>query len=154
MTRPSRRREADSGGRVYEHSIPSRNDILALMERAGRPLTLKGLASQLSIRSDSHRRALENRLKAMVRDGQLIRNRAAEYCLTGHLDLVTGTVSAHRDGYGFLRPDDGSEDVYLSAREMRALWDGDRVAVRVSPSRRGGREGNSSRCSSGARQRS
>jgi ribonuclease R len=142
MARQSRRRDSGSREQRYEHPIPSRNDILGRMEGAGCPLTLKALAAQFAIRGDAHQRALENRLKAMVRDGQLIRNRAAEYCLIGHLDLVTGTVSAHRDGYGFLKPDDGSEDLYISAREMRALWDGDRIAVRVSAGRRGGREGN------------
>ena len=76
----------------------------------------------------------------MVRDGQLIRNRADEYCLTRHLDVVTGKVLAHRDGFGFLRPDDGSDDVYLSAREMHILWDGDRVAIRANDTSRG-REG-------------
>src|SRR5690606_19341481 len=75
------------------------------------------------------------------RDGQLIRNRAREFCLTRHLDLVTGRVLAHRDGYGFLRPDDGSDDAFLPARLMRALWDGDRVAIRVSSDRQGRREG-------------
>ncbi|HUL82531.1 MAG TPA: ribonuclease R, partial [Gammaproteobacteria bacterium] len=77
---------------------------------------------------------------AMVRDGQLLFNRAREYCLVRHLDLVTGKVQAHRDGFGFLTPDEGGDDIYLSAREMRSLWDGDRVAVRTSQSPRG-REG-------------
>ena len=111
------------------------------MEKAGQPLTLVALATQLRIKTEPHRKSLENRLRAMVRDGQLLRNRAREYCLTGHLDLVTGVVQAHRDGFGFLAPDDGSEDVYLAAREMGSLWNRDRVAVRVSPSPRGGREG-------------
>ena len=111
------------------------------MEKAGRPLTLAALATQLRIKTEPHRKSLENRLRAMVRDGQLLRNRAREYCLTGHLDLVTGVVQAHRDGFGFLAPDDGSEDVYLAAREMGSLWNRDRIAVRVSPSPRGGREG-------------
>lgn len=138
------RRESRSGDdreRHYEYSIPSRDEICSEMERAGKPLTLEALGKRFGIRSDSHRRALENRLKAMVRDAQLIRNRAREYCLLRHLDLVTGVVLAHRDGYGFLRPDDGSEDVYLPARQMRALWDGDRVAARVSSDRQGRREG-------------
>src|SRR5690606_5598080 len=47
------------------------------------------------------------------------------------------TVIAHRDGYGFLKPDDGGDDLYLSAREMRVLWDGDRVAARTTESDRG-----------------
>ena len=115
--------------------------LRAAMEKAGQPLTLVALATQLRIKTEPHRKSLENRLRAMVRDGQLLRNRAREYCLTGHLDLVTGVVQAHRDGFGFLAPDDGSEDVYLAAREMGSLWNRDRVAVRVSPSPRGGREG-------------
>ena len=62
------------------------------MEKAGRPLTLAALATQLRIKTEPHRKSLENRLRAMVRDGQLLRNRAREYCLTGHLDVVTGVV--------------------------------------------------------------
>ena len=125
----------------YEHPIPSREEILKVMEAMGRPLVLVSLAEQFGIRTEPHRRALENRLRAMVRDAQLLRNRAKAYCLTRHLDLVTGRVQAHRDGYGFLIPDDESEDIYLSAREMAPIWDGDRIAVHVSESRRGGREG-------------
>lgn len=111
-----------------------------MMEQVGTPLALDELAGRFEIRGDEHQRALENRLRAMVRDGQLIRNRARNFCLVRHLDLVTGTVLAHREGYGFLRPDDGSDDLYLSGREMRQLWDGDRVAARASDGPRG-REG-------------
>src|SRR5690606_32297078 len=82
-------RERPSGHdreRRYEHPIPSRDEICKAMEQAGKPLPLKSLAAKLGIHTDPHRRALENRLKAMVRDGQLIRNRAGELCLTKHLD--------------------------------------------------------------------
>ena len=130
----------DAGERRYQHKIPSRDQILAEMEQAGQPLALEALAPRFGIRTEQHRRALENRLRAMVRDGQLLRNRADEYCLTGHLDVVTGTVLAHRDGFGFLRPDDGGADLYLAAREMQVLWDGDRVAARANDTSRG-REG-------------
>ena len=135
MTRPKNTRRGSQ--KRYQHSIPSREDITATMESAGRPLTLVSLAGQLGLKGEAHCSALENRLRAMVRDGQLLRNRAKEYCLTHHLDLVTGQVQAHRDGYGFLTPDDGAEDIYIPSREMAALWDGDRVAVRVSETRRG-----------------
>ena len=107
------------------------------MESVGRPLTLTSLAGHFGIRSSRHQSALGNRLKAMIRDGQLIRNRVREYCLVQHLDLVTGEVHAHRDGYGFLTPDKGGDDIFLPSREMARLWDGDRIAARVSPTDRG-----------------
>ncbi len=85
---------------------------------------------------------LADRLDGMVRAGQLIENRRREYCLTDKLELVTGRVSGHRDGFGFVLPDDDSDDVYLSAREMRSLFHGDRVAVKVvGVDRRGKPEG-------------
>jgi ribonuclease R len=133
-------KNAGDDDRRYQHKIPSREQILAAMEQAGQPLKLEALAPGFGIHTEQHRRALEARMRAMVRDGQLLRNRADEYCLTGHLDVVTGTVLAHRDGFGFLRPDDGSDDLYLAAREMQILWDGDRVAARTSETPRG-REG-------------
>ncbi len=139
---PRRPRDANQNGeRQYEHQIPSRDEILKAMEQAGQPLLLEALAPRFGIKTEQHRRALETRLRAMVRDGQLLRNRAEEFCLTRHLNVVAGKVIAHRDGFGFLKPDDGSDDLYLSAREMQLLWAGDRVAVRASETPRG-REGN------------
>ena len=121
----------------YRHPIPSRTEIIKAMERAGRPLTLVSLAGHLRLKGSRNEGALRRRLKAMVRDGQLIRNRAREYCLAHHLDLVIGRVRARKDGYGFLTPDSGDKDVFLSSREMGRLWDGDRVAARISVTHRG-----------------
>ncbi|MDN3543887.1 MAG: ribonuclease R [Roseateles asaccharophilus] len=44
---------------------------------------------------------------------------------------VEGRVQGHRDGHGFLTPDDGQLDIYLSAQEMQAVMHGDRLRVRV-----------------------
>lgn len=130
-----------NGGRVYRHPIPSRAEILEALKVADVPLNLRDVGGRFSIRGQNHLGALKNRLQAMVRDGQLIRNRAKEYCLVERLDLITGRVLAHRDGYGFLQPDDGGEDVYLSAREMRTLMHGDKVAIRIRSEDDRGREG-------------
>jgi ribonuclease R len=77
------------------------------------------------------RTLLVDRLYQMVRAGQIIENRRGEFCLTAKLDLITGVVSGHRDGFGFVIRDDGGDDVYLSAREMRPLFDRDRVAIKI-----------------------
>jgi ribonuclease R len=67
-----------------------------------------------------------------VTAGRLLVNRRGEYCLIEKIGAVTGVVSAHRDGYGFLVPEEGGADIYLAPAEMRQLLDGDRVAVRVA----------------------
>jgi len=52
---------------------------------------------------------------------------------------IEGSVQGHRDGHGFVLPDDGSADVYLPVHEMRAVLHGDRVRVRIARLDRRGR---------------
>ena len=86
------------------------------------------------------------RLKAMIRDGQLLQNRKNAFALISKLDLIKGRIQGNKDGFGFLIPDDGGEDLYLSPREMRQLFDGDRAVVRESGTdHRGRKEGQLSR---------
>jgi ribonuclease R len=124
-----RRKTSSRERRAYKHPVPSRNALLEHLRDAGRPLSLAAMARALDIKSQRQRDALEETLSRMARAGQIIQNRRAEYCLTEKLELVTGTVSGHKDGFGFVLRDDGGDDIYLSAREMRSLFDGDRVAV-------------------------
>ncbi|MEO6281461.1 ribonuclease R [Roseateles sp.] len=49
----------------------------------------------------------------------------------GLLAEVEGTLQGHRDGHGFLIPDDGSADVFLSSQETHAVMHGDRLRVKV-----------------------
>ena len=42
---------------------------------------------------------------------------------------VEGVLQGHRDGHGFLIPDDGSSDVYLPPQEVHAVMHGDRLRV-------------------------
>jgi ribonuclease R len=125
-------RRGESDGARHRVSIPSREQILAALETAGRPLEPKALFGALDIDSAEVRDALGNRLRAMIRDGQIIANRRGHYCLVGHIGLVTGIVTGHRDGYGFVTPDGGGDDIYLPPREMREAMHGDKVAVRIA----------------------
>jgi ribonuclease R len=125
-------RRSESDGARHRVSIPSREQILAALESAGRPLEPKALFGALGIDSAEVRDALGNRLRAMIRDGQIIANRRGHYCLVGHIGLVTGVVTGHRDGYGFVTPDAGGDDIYLPPREMREAMHGDKVAVRIA----------------------
>ena len=119
------------GRRTYKHPVPDRGALLDHLRDAGRPLTIDVLMQNLGLKGQRTRGALVDTLNRMVRAGQIIQNRREEYCLTEKLELVAGMVSGHRDGFGFVLREDGEEDVYLSAREMRSLIDGDRVAIKV-----------------------
>src|SRR3954451_23546036 len=43
--------------------------------------------------------------------------------------VVDGRIKVHPDGYGFVVPDDRSEDIHIAARQRGAAMDGDRVTV-------------------------
>ena len=126
----------------YRHPVPERSDLLDLLKSSGTPMPLEAIASALGLKGSRQQQQLAERLRKMVGAGQIIQNRRGAYCLLERLNLVTGTVSGHRDGFGFVVRDDGGDDVYLSAREMLSLFDGDRVAIRiVGEDRRGRPEG-------------
>jgi ribonuclease R len=128
--------------KTYKHPIPSRNKLTDFLADAGKPLKIEVILSGFSLKGQRMRALLVERLDGMVRAGQIIENRRHEYCLTEKLELITGRVSGHKDGFGFVIPDDSSEDVYLSAGEMRSVFHGDRVAVKVvGVDRRGKPEG-------------
>src|SRR5690606_5243206 len=53
---------------------------------------------------------------------------------------VRGRVQGHRDGYGFVIRGDGGQDIYLHSRQMRKVFDGDEVLVRLSGENYRGRD--------------
>ena len=123
----------------YRHAVPGPKEILAALEAGGVPMSLAALARQFELKDDKSRKALKKQLSKMVARGRLMQNRREEYCLLAKLDAITGKVSAHRDGFGFLLPEDGSDDVFLPPHAMRQLMDGDRVAVVITGVDRKGR---------------
>ena len=132
---------ADEAAR-YENPIPSRLFIMETLEKRGAPASHRSLCRELGVEGDEQQEALMFRLKAMIRDGQLLQNRKNAFALISKLDLIKGRVQGNKDGFGFLIPDDGGEDLYLSPREMRQLFDGDRAVVRESGTdNRGRKEG-------------
>jgi ribonuclease R len=128
--------------RKYDNPIPSRELIIEILGELDGPPNFRELAQALGLEEDEQLEALRRRLNAMERDGQLVRNRRSGYCPVNRKDLVAGRVIAHPDGFGFLKPDEEGDDLFLSPREMRSLWHNDRAVVRVAGvDRRGRREG-------------
>lgn len=135
-------RFAEREAEKYENPIPSREFILEFLAEHDRPLTLRQLQTELDLTESQEKEALKRRLTAMARDGQLIQNRRGAYGLLDKMDLIPGRVIGHKDGYGFVVPDDNSGDLFLNARQMRTVFHDDRVLVQVvGIDHRGRREG-------------
>jgi ribonuclease R len=135
---PHYHREAEK----YDNPIPSREFILEILKQHNLPLSRKEIARVINIKGEEQHEALRRRLRAMERDGQVLRNRKNAYGVVSKMNLITGRVMGHPEGYGFLIPDEGGEDLFLSEREMRMVLHGDRALARVSgQDRRGRKEG-------------
>jgi ribonuclease R len=112
--------------------IPERDAVLGVLARRHVPVSLEDLAQELAVFGEAPLNAFKRRLRAMERDGQILRNRSGRYGLIKEMDIVRGHVIGHADGYGFLTTDEPGDDLYLSAREMRQVMHGDRVAATVT----------------------
>lgn len=112
---------------------------MEILDEYGRPMSRSKLFDKLDLGSESQQESLGFRLKAMLRDGQIMQDRRGRFCLLQKINLLRGTVQGHPDGFGFFIPDDGSEDMVLSAKEMRAVMHGDLVLAYQSGLDRRGR---------------
>ncbi len=112
------------------HIIPSREEILGIFRSANAPLDLRTLAMTLQVKPESQE-VLTRRLNAMERDGQIRSDPAGFYVLADHSAFVSGRVSAHRDGFGFVIPDEPGDDLFLTEREMQKVLHGDKVLAKV-----------------------
>ena len=122
----------------YEQPLPSREFILQILTEHGAPMADEELLDMLLINKDEED-LFSRRLRAMERDGQIMRNRKRDICVVDKLDLVKGKVQGHPDGFGFLIAEDGSPDMFLSEKEMHQVLHGDVVMVRQSGVDRRGR---------------
>ena len=116
----------------YENPIASRESLLKLLGSVDIPLSYDAIATQIGINSWDEENALHRRLRAMVRDGQIQQHKNSDFAVLHDKDLIQGRVQGHRDGYGFLIPDDREkEDIFLHAKEMQRVLDGDIVKVSI-----------------------
>src|SRR5690606_29873286 len=127
----------------YENPIPSREAILQLLSDADGPLDAERLQQLLGLDDPERAQALDKRLAAMLRDGQVLKNRRGGFVPAARADLIPGTIIANPEGFGFLRPESGvGDDLFLPPFEMRKAMHGDRVLGSVTGvDRRGRREG-------------
>src|SRR6266480_3822968 len=110
-----------------------REQILTLLSRKDyRPLNKIEIARKLGV-SGRARVALRGTLRDLERAGEIARIRKDRYVLPAEADLVTGKLSVHPAGYGFLISEKpGEPDVFIAAENVGTAMHGDRVVARIS----------------------
>src|SRR6187401_2663507 len=90
--------------------------LLALMRKPDyRPLDKVEMARQLGINA-SQRANLRRELGELERSGAIARIRKNRYVLPSEADLVTGKISIHQSGFGFLATEKpGEPDIFIAA---------------------------------------
>lgn len=133
---------AEREAQKYERPIASRELIMAYLEDFAKPISYKELISAFDMKEEEQQIALKRRLRAMERDGQIVRTRAKKYSIVVPMELIRGRVIGRRDGYGFVEPETGGDDIFLSPYQMQAVFPDDIVQVRpIGTDRRGRPEG-------------
>ena len=115
----------------YAKPVPSREYILDYLKNVGRPLSYEEITQAFDIDNEEALEGMRRRLIAMMRDGQLVKNRKNKYGLTDKLDLMKGVVIGHPEGHGFFVTEDSNEKFFLSQREMKTVLDGDKILARM-----------------------
>jgi ribonuclease R len=115
-------------------------EIIDFLEtKAPQPLTAGEVLDPFKLSRPERKEALRL-LAELAQEGTLVRIKGDLYALPRKINLVVGTVSAHRDGYGFVAPSSGGgADTFIPARYMREVMHGDRVVARIERGGRGGK---------------
>ncbi|UJF24895.1 ribonuclease R [Suttonella sp. R2A3] len=110
--------------------LPSREFILQWMGEEGKLLTFNQIISAFAL-DEQQSEHLSHRLKAMISAGQLTRNRQGRIGITKKMNLLTGHVVAHPEGYGFFSPEGDEPDGFIPPKYMQTLMHGDKIIARV-----------------------
>lgn len=115
--------------------------IKKLLLEIGRPLYLREILHNLHL-SPEQRPIAKKLVKDMVKSGELTFLKGNKYGLTNQMRLVTGTLTVHPDGFGFVHSDDNKQpDIFIPPRKLKGAINGDLVTARIERDSPKGPEG-------------
>ena len=111
-----------------------------MKKKVARPMKVAELSRQLGV-PETQKREFRSLIKEMAGEGTLIKIRGGRYGLPDEMNLVTGKLHGHPNGFGFVIPDhqQGEDDVYVNRRHMNEAMHKDHVVVRVESEREPGK---------------
>lgn len=116
-----------------------KDDVLQLIKQIlDHPMT----PPEIRRRLPKHLRGgLSQKLNQLEHAGEIVKIRYGRYGLANQMNLVTGRLQGHADGYGFVIPEGGAKgnDVFVGPANFREAMHGDRVVCRIESTRRDGK---------------
>ncbi|WP_306535423.1 ribonuclease R [Geobacter sp.] len=117
----------------------NRETVLAAIRERGGSAPFRDLMQAFGV-TKGERKSFKDFVDKLVSEGHLVRLKGNSYALAEGENLVTGRLSCHPDGYGFVIPEGGGDDVYIPARALAGSMHGDTVEVRIETFKAGGKK--------------
>lgn len=124
--------------RTY-HTLTKERITKEISAKVHRPLTFKELSEIFDIQPKEINK-FKGLVKELVLSGAIIKTRENRYALPEKVGLITGIVNAHPDGYAFITPEEGGEDIFIPPKKMLGAMNGDKVVVRIEGIRQGNKK--------------
>ncbi|WP_050060978.1 ribonuclease R family protein [Silvibacterium bohemicum] len=123
-------------------------ELLRQIERsAGQRAGYKQLVREFSLGGGRERRLLLEHLARLTAAGHLTKIDRDTWAIAKAAatrdNLIAGKLDLHRDGFGFVRPNErqrgGDDDIFIPPNEIHGAMQGDQVLVELAPPRGDGR---------------
>ena len=114
----------------YKNPIPSREWIIQTLAEFNAPISIEQLKKLLKLKDKDAALAFTKRLSAMVRDGQLLKNRNNDYVLVKQMGLCRGNIHYGKDRQPYLFDDDTQKKMSISGYQLTELLENDYVLAR------------------------
>jgi len=121
---------------LYPVKISSEEILDYLQTPSYRPVKRRLLAKKLNVKDPDYG-DFRRMISELLSQGSIAKLKGGRIGIVKEVNQVTGKMSATKGGFGFVTPEDGTEEIYISPRGMGTAVHGDKVLVKVLSTRKG-----------------
>lgn len=130
-----------SRGRGRGRQKPLEERIVEALKKAQRPIYMREIR-HFGRFAPHEKHLIKPTVQELVREGRVVHLKGNRYGLLEMMELITGKLTVHPDGFGFVAPEKpGAPDVFVPRPGLKGAVHGDKVIVRIEKHRKKGPEG-------------